>query len=387
MPVLQDVTSNCPKTPSRAVKYLTNELEKRDAENEALQAQVSDLAKALESVKLFTQNVEVPKEEKKETKKKDKNVPKPAITAYKFYCEDVKSKNGGNAKTGKELQQEWKEIKGDARQKYVGMAADDKKRFERESAEYEALQKLYQQREQEKTQSAAMALYEAHQMAAKAMANNNDNGKKKKKAKDADAPKRPKSAYMFFCEAKRAEIVSKNADKSPTEIMKILGEEWAKLNKGKGGKNGTKKFDDMAEKDKARYEKEKADYDAVKEEQLRASQEEAEAQLKMDLELARKMVEMAETEAATTDSAAPATGKKDNKPKGPKKAATAYICFVASNREKIKAGMPEGSTFAEVAAEVGRQWKLLNDTQKQPYEKMAAKDKERYEQEKAAMAV
>jgi len=393
MPVLENVSTNCPKTPARAVKYLTNELEKRDAENEALQAQVSDLTKALGSVKLFNQTVEVPKEEKKDTKKKDKkSAPKPAITAYKFYCEDVKTKNGADAKSGKELQQEWKEIKGDARKKYTDMAAEDKKRFDRENAEHEALQKLYQQREQEKTQSAAMALYEAHQLAAKAMANKPDDGKKKKKTKDADAPKRAKSAYMYFCEAKRTEVVSKNTDKSPTEVMKILGEEWAKLSKGKGGKNGTKKFDDLAEKDKARYEKEKAAYDAVKEEQVRASKAEEEAQLKIDLEEARKMVEMAEAEAATTESVVPSKGtkgkkEKDDKPKGPKKAATAYICFVAANREQIKSGMPPASTFAEISTEVGRQWKLLNDKQKAPYEAMASKDKERYEQEKAAMAV
>jgi hypothetical protein len=234
--VLQSVTDNIPSTPGRAVQYLKTALEEKDAENQSLQATIADLTKALDSIKLVKETALAAPAEKKG--KKDKTAPKPAVTAYKYFCDDVKAAPGGDAKTAKEMQEMWKEYQGDARSNFVDKAAIDKKRFEAENAEYEALQKLYQKREQE----VAMALYEAHQIAAKAIANNDKDGKKKKVKKDPEAPKKAKSAYLFFCDEKRADITAKNAGKGPTEITKILGEEWGKLQKGKAGKKGTKKY-------------------------------------------------------------------------------------------------------------------------------------------------
>merc|ERR1711957_556971 len=58
-------------------------------------------------------------------------------------------------------------------------------------------------------------------------------------------------------------VQKKNSKSSPTEISKLLGEMWNKLEKGKAGKKGTKMFDDMAAIDKVRYVKEKEEYDVV----------------------------------------------------------------------------------------------------------------------------
>mmetsp|Transcript_20633 Transcript_20633/g.38731 ORF Transcript_20633/g.38731 Transcript_20633/m.38731 type:complete len:244 (-) Transcript_20633:129-860(-) len=242
-----------------------------------------------------------------------------------------------------------------------------------------------------------MQVYEAHKIAVQAVAEK-DEKKKKKAKKDPDAPKRALSAYMYFCEEKRSSIKEANPDKSPAEITKILGEEWGKLDKGKGGKKGTKKYDALAAKDKKRYDEERAAYDAVKEEERKKAEEEKDAQLEKDMEEARKIVEeRAQKEAALQEEAAkaakkalkaeePAKKKKDDKPKGPKRAATAYNCFIKENREKIKASMPEGATFAEISSEVAKQWKALSDKKKKPFEKMAEKDKERYQKELEAMS-
>ena len=43
-----------------------------------------------------------------------------------------------------------------------------------------------------------------------------------------------------------------------------MGERWGKLDKGKRGKNDTKKYDDLAAKDEERFDAEKAAYDVVK---------------------------------------------------------------------------------------------------------------------------
>lgn len=56
-----------------------------------------------------------------------------------------------------------------------------------------------------------------------------DDGKRKKtakKKKDPNAPKRSKSAYMFFCEDKRAEVKGKNPELKMTDISKKLAELW-----------------------------------------------------------------------------------------------------------------------------------------------------------------
>merc|ERR1711916_376216 len=79
--------------------------------------------------------------------------------------------------------------------------------------------------------------------------------KKERKAKDPNAPKRPLSSYMLFCQEKREEVKSKNKDAKATEISKILGEMWSKVS------DSEKKNQDMQEKAKARYEKEKEAYE------------------------------------------------------------------------------------------------------------------------------
>jgi len=383
--VLKSVSSNLPPTPGRQVKYLTSELDKQEAENVNLQNTIASLTKALESINLVKESAAPSVGEEKKSKK-DKNAPKAAVSAYKFFCEDVKDIAKG--KTGKEMQQLWKECLGDDRKRYVDSAAEDKKRYERESAEYDALQKLYKMREQ----GVAMDLYEAHKIATQAIeAGVDKDGKKKKKTKDPDAPKRNKSGYMFYCEAVRSDMTKANTGKSPAEITKLLGEGWNKLIKGKGGKKGTKKYDDLAAKDKVRYEGAKAAYSEIKAEVQAKVDEDREMKLQEDMEEARKMVDEAQKETAAQQEAATAAvlnamnPKKADKPKGPKRALTAYNYFVSESHEKVKATMPESSSFAEINAEVVKRWGSLTDEEKKPFVAKSNKDKERYQQEEARM--
>ena len=79
-------------------------------------------------------------------------------------------------------------------------------------------------------------------------------GKKQKiKAlKDKNKPKRAKSGFMFFCDAKRPKLMDQYRKKKKTvnvgEVAKKLGAEWKKL-------DGKKKspYMDLAAKDKERY--------------------------------------------------------------------------------------------------------------------------------------
>ena len=83
-----------------------------------------------------------------------------------------------------------------------------------------------------------------------------DESIKLKKFKDSDAPKNPKTSYMFFCVEKRCELKKKQPDLKFTEIMQILSVEWGKLTEKQ-----RLKYIEEAEKDKERFDVEKEDYE------------------------------------------------------------------------------------------------------------------------------
>ncbi|KAG0265372.1 Non-histone chromosomal protein 6 [Actinomortierella ambigua] len=87
--------------------------------------------------------------------------------------------------------------------------------------------------------------------------------KKLKKAvpavvKDKNGPKRPRNSYIFFTLMKRDDIKKKHPEFKPTEITKMLGEEWQKLSDAEKESYGA-----MAEDDKKRYQSEMEAYDAT----------------------------------------------------------------------------------------------------------------------------
>ncbi|KAI1320715.1 hypothetical protein EDD11_010249 [Mortierella claussenii] len=75
--------------------------------------------------------------------------------------------------------------------------------------------------------------------------------------KDKNCPKRPRNSYIFFTLMKRDDIKKKHPEFKPTEITKMLGEEWQKLSEAEKESYGS-----MAENDKKRYQSEMETYDA-----------------------------------------------------------------------------------------------------------------------------
>jgi hypothetical protein len=84
-------------------------------------------------------------------------------------------------------------------------------------------------------------------------ANKKELTKREKKIKDKNAPKRSKSAYMFFCEETRPKLKKEELDFAATAAK--LGEMWGALSDKQ-----KKKFNDKAEDDKKRYQDEMANY-------------------------------------------------------------------------------------------------------------------------------
>ncbi|XP_033104485.1 uncharacterized protein LOC117107068 [Anneissia japonica] len=75
-------------------------------------------------------------------------------------------------------------------------------------------------------------------------------GRKRKRdpLKDANAPKAPTTAYVFFSNEQRLKVKKENPDMSFTEITKLLGNQWSSLNEDE-----KKKYIENAESDKRRY--------------------------------------------------------------------------------------------------------------------------------------
>lgn len=162
-----------------------------------------------------------------------------------------------------------------------------------------------------------------------------------KKVKDPEAPKRGKSSYIYFCVDKRPEIKEANPEMSAKEIIKELGRVWREDTSD----SDKARYAKMSEDDKSRYTEEMKDYTPP-----------------------------------------PNVGnviEKKSKRSGPKRGLTSYIFFCKDQRAILKEEDPDLST-KDVTAELGKRWKALSEKDRKPYDKLASKDKARYEKEKAS---
>lgn len=150
------------------------------------------------------------------------------------------------------------------------------------------------------------------------------------------------TAYAFFVQTCREEHKKKHPGESVVfaEFSKKCAEKW-KVHNSMGGPKDKKRFEDMALKDKARYEAEMANYEPP-----------------------------------------PGEGKRKRKatkdPNAPKRSLSAFFFFCAEERPAVRKIWPDYGV-GDVAKELGKRWEVIGDKTK--YETQAAKDKKRYEQE------
>lgn len=76
-----------------------------------------------------------------------------------------------------------------------------------------------------------------------------------KKVKDPNAPKRALSGFFWFSNEERGKVKAANPDFGVGDIAKELGKRWADCDE-----QTKSKYEDMAEKDRQRYDKEKTAY-------------------------------------------------------------------------------------------------------------------------------
>ncbi|XP_041089100.1 high mobility group protein B1a [Polyodon spathula] len=158
--------------------------------------------------------------------------------------------------------------------------------------------------------------------------------------KDPKKPRGKMSSYAYFVQTCRAEHKKKHPEASVnfSEFSKKCSERWKSMSSKEKGK-----FEDLAKLDKVRYEREMKTYIPPKGEKM----------------------------------------KRTKDPNAPKRPPSAFFVFCAEHRSKIKAETP-GLSIGDVAKKLGGMWNNTSSEDKQPYEKKAAKLKEKYEKDVAA---
>jgi len=155
--------------------------------------------------------------------------------------------------------------------------------------------------------------------------------------KDPKKPRGKMSSYAYFVQTCREEHKKKHPGTSVnfSEFSKKCSERWKTMSQKEKGK-----FEDMAKLDKVRYEREMVSY-------------------------------------------IPPKGQKKKRfkdPNAPKRPPSAFFLFCADLRPTVKIQTP-GLTIGDTAKRLGEMWNGSSAENKQPYEKKAAKLKEKYDKE------
>nr|AHI15743.1 high mobility group box 1 [Carassius auratus] len=158
--------------------------------------------------------------------------------------------------------------------------------------------------------------------------------------KDPTKPRGKMSSYAYFVQTCREEHKKKHPEATVnfSEFSKKCSERWKTMSGKEKGK-----FEDMAKQDKVRYEREMKNYIPPKGEKK----------------------------------------KRFKDPNAPKRPPSAFFIFCSEFRSKVKEETP-GLSIGDVAKRLGEMWNKTSAEDKQPFEKKAAKLKEKYEKDIAA---
>jgi hypothetical protein len=307
-----------------------------------------------ENIEAF--NVVAVKSTKRSSDKiKDPNKPKRGRSSYIFFCakkrEEAKSNLGDGAKATEvtsELGRMWNALK-----------ASDKKTDKKLLASLEA-----EAAEDKARYNEAMEDYVApsdEELAAIVPA------KKARKTSDKDpnAPKKGRSAYIFFCAAMRPQVKEDLGDEGKSSIMAELGKRWKELKDDDDRADELAEYTKMAADDKARYEEEKL---------LGKSAEPIEVEpVKEKPKKKAKKVEVEVDDVETDDEQKPkkqANKKTDDHKELPKKK-TGYAYFCSHNREGVKTDNPEMKA-QDITRELARLWKDLSKEEQKAWSDSAS---------------
>lgn len=159
-----------------------------------------------------------------------------------------------------------------------------------------------------------------------------------------NAPKKARSAYLYYTQDIRPNVASTNPAISFGELTKLVAAQWAKLSDAQ-----KKKYQKMADDDRKRYESEIANYTPPSDEELDADENK----------------------------------RKRKDPNAPTHPRTAYVYYTMENRAKTQTEHPE-MKFGEITKLLAAEWNALAENVKSKYVEQSDADKIRYQNELAA---
>jgi len=176
------------------------------------------------------------KDSKKPKKKKDENAPKKNVSAWILFSKAERPKIKKEFPSMKpqevmaELSKRWKIAKDDEEvmEEFAEKARQDKERYEEEKKDYVPAPSDEDDDETPKKKT--------------------KKAKKAKKVKPEGEPKRPKSAWLFFCDAERKNLAKEENAPKGKEVLGELSKRWKALSDKK-----KKKYNKLAEEAKEQY--------------------------------------------------------------------------------------------------------------------------------------
>jgi hypothetical protein len=282
-----------------------DEFESTWTKNQKIQQQLKTIVNSLNSVKTV----------------KDPNAPKRGKSSYLFFCGDmrekVKVKLGDSASATnitKELGSMWNILKASNKTsdksnitKYQNLAVVDKERYQSEKDKYVPSEEF-------------------------------DKGKQRRK-KDLNAPKRAKSAYLFFCNDLRDSVKQKHPGFKATETTSELGAMWNALKTDSSRTSELQKYEKMAVGDKVRYADEMKQKDSVSE--VETEKKDTKAPVKKAIASKQK------------------NQKKSNVDVSETRVLNGYQGFCQHNRDVVKKEYPKESA-KDITKRLATMWKSLS---------------------------
>ncbi|XP_019862547.1 PREDICTED: high mobility group protein DSP1-like [Amphimedon queenslandica] len=292
---------------------------------------------------------------------KDRSRPRGRMTPYAFFVQERREyyrRHGVPVEFtafSKECSSLWKELKDDEKSRFQKMSEDDKERFRKESASYHA------------------SLGQPYR---------DSNSKRGRKRKEPGQPKRNMCAFLHFCAEKRPKLRVESPAASIGALAKQLSLAWKVMTPDQ-----KRPYEDMAMRDKLRYEQQKQAYEAGY--SAAVTQQGAPgtgggggggANSTSSAPAAPTLGNAAALSRAQFDGQKPIyhPRRKRKDPDMPKRNMSAFMFYSKAKRPHLRA---QNMTLrvGQLAQILAAQWKIMSPSEKKQFDDMARKDKERYE--------
>ncbi|KAJ8566696.1 hypothetical protein ON010_g6423 [Phytophthora cinnamomi] len=286
---------------------------------------------------------------------KDPFAPKPAKTAFQLFMshnrESFMLLNMTINEFRAEMSQLWKRLSEADKNEWHELAKEDQRRYDTEMNAYKPPAYL-----DSAIQRSHKRMEELRRLA----------------RGDAAAPRLPMNAYNCYLSTKRQELVDRRPGLKNPDIMREIGVTWKALSEDERAFYQNKADEDV-ERFRAEMETHIAqqnDEQAADPPTKRVSQKRKESGEQIDV---RKEVEV------PLPVKEPAVSRKKRKSVPPRRPKTAYNLMYMSKRAELLATYQ--MSHNECSALCGRLWRQMSETEREPYKRMAAEDKRRYEAE------